>query len=911
MTAPTPDLSPAHRAIIDASAIAPAVALARGYRTIPGGREGIAELLALGFAPKQARAPALLVPVWGVAGDAPVTHQIRPDAPRTEKKASGKVKVIKYETPAGARMALDVPRAARAQIDDPRVPLWITEGARKADAGVSHGLCCVALLGVWNWKGTNAKGGKTILADWGSVALNGREVFIAFDSDVMEKPEVERALSDLKDFLDSRDARVSLVYLPSAVGGAKVGLDDYFAGGGTVDALRELATKKLRKGSAQPPPPLAAPPPPSPSGEINHEPHGPHEHAHEPPAPPAKPTLHITHDISGMADALEAALVASKTVHMFQRSGELVEPSRDGMLAAAGAPPRGALVIRAVSVSRLSDIASREIAWTKSEGKKGDAKPARPDVDAVKALLARPPGRWRYLRGIVTAPSFRSDGSILSRPGYDGATGLLMVDTRTKFLPVAEAPSRADARAALASFHDLLHDFPFVEPSDRAAIVASILTVLARHAIDGPVPMVIVRAPEAGSGKSMLVDLVGRIVTGEGVERYTLSKEEESERKQLFAIARSAVPIALLDNVDKTFGSSALDGMLTSQRVSDRVMGTNDNTSTPFTTVMFVTGNNLEIKGDLGRRIMLAEIAPHCERPDERANFRHPRILEHVAGERAKLVAGALTILRGFHVAGRPRAPETKPVGSFEAWDDLVRQAVIWAGDADPIDSRQRLRELGSVDREVLKELLSAWQESIGAEHPVSIADLVKLANDRTEQIFRSAPTFVHERLRNALIPLNVSRKNNNVDPVSVGYYLRKNKDKIVDGLCVTRGGTTHNNVAQWVLRQDGVYGHDKQGVNPITPMTPRSPPDPFLTTGSSPVIGGDGGDKSVVDARVRAQARMRVCGAELPKHDPHDPQTTQAEGAPDQSAGVILGVIPGMPPGSPARPTPPAEIQF
>ena len=887
-------LSPAHQAIITASSISPEVAAARGYRSIPAGPEGIGQLATLGFDSYQRRAPALLIPIYGVSGEL-VTYQIRPDNPRL-KKSKGKPgagKALKYETPAGSRMVLDVPRAAHAQLKDPTVPLWITEGARKADSAVSHGLCCIALLGVDSWRGTNDEGGKTALSCWDSIALNGREVTIAFDSDVMEKADVAKALERLRAFLVGREARVSLAYLPTAAGGAKVGLDDFFAAGGTVDALRLHVTTKVRGAQASifdPP----APPPPTPSTAT---------------AATSRPKIEISHDLAAMADEAESALVASKEIHVFQRSGELVEPARDGMNASEGAPTRGPLVIRPISLSRLIDISSRVIAWLKPEGKKGELKPARPDKDAMSILLARPPGSWRYLRGIVTAPSMRPDGSILSKPGYDRATGLLMVDTRTAFLPVGDRPTRQDAREALVKFHDLLHDFPFVEPSDRAAIVASILTVLARHAIDGPVPMVIVRAPEAGSGKSMLVDIVGRIVTGEGVERYTISKEDESERKQLFAIARSAVPIALIDNVDKTFGSPALDGMLTSQRVTDRKMGTNDNISTPFTTVMFVTGNNLQIKGDLGRRIMLAEIAPQCERPDERANFRYPRILEHVAGERAKLVQAALTILRGFHVAGRPRAPETKPVGSFEAWDDLVRQAVIWAGDADPIDSRQRLRELGSVDREVLKELLSAWLEDIGAEVPVSIADLVTRANDRPEHSFGSRPPFIHERLRNALLSLNFVRKNNNVDPVSIGYYLRRNKDKIVDGLCVTRAGTAHNNVATWILRKSPGPSQRKPGESTIPPVTPGIAPNVNSYPASSLYNdGGYGGDKDVIASHVCARARaLRESGVDF--HAPHDKVSTQVEDTHSDNHPVISGEIKtitpgasGMPPGARAE---------
>jgi len=83
-----------------------------------------------------------------VTGDI-VLHQTRPDHPR--RKAEGKA--IKYETPHQARMALDVPPAVRPLLGNPALPLVVTEGARKADSGASIGLCCIAVAGVWNWRG--------------------------------------------------------------------------------------------------------------------------------------------------------------------------------------------------------------------------------------------------------------------------------------------------------------------------------------------------------------------------------------------------------------------------------------------------------------------------------------------------------------------------------------------------------------------------------------------------------------------------------------------------------------------------------------------------------------------------------------------------------------------------------------
>jgi hypothetical protein len=70
-------------------------------------------------------------------------------------------------------------------------------------------------------------------------------VYVAFDSDVATKPQVHASLARLKDFLESRRAKVELIYLPSA-DGEKVGLDDFFAASHSVEELLGYATGDLR-----------------------------------------------------------------------------------------------------------------------------------------------------------------------------------------------------------------------------------------------------------------------------------------------------------------------------------------------------------------------------------------------------------------------------------------------------------------------------------------------------------------------------------------------------------------------------------------------------------------------------------------------------------------------------------------
>jgi hypothetical protein len=78
---------------------------------------------------------------------------------------NGDGKPIKYEPPVSQTNGIDVPPGVGLLLDDPSMPLWITEGVQKADCAAEHGLCCVALPGVWSWRARNGHRGKTALAD--------------------------------------------------------------------------------------------------------------------------------------------------------------------------------------------------------------------------------------------------------------------------------------------------------------------------------------------------------------------------------------------------------------------------------------------------------------------------------------------------------------------------------------------------------------------------------------------------------------------------------------------------------------------------------------------------------------------------------------------------------------------------
>lgn len=251
MSNATPDrnLFDAHlRMLRDESSISDAAITARGYRSVVDKND----LAALGFAKSQQLAPGLLLPCCAPDGSNGL-YQFRPDAPRADKHG----KLIKYETKAGAAMRLDCPPVCRSQLTDPAIPLWITEGIKKGDSLASHGFCAVALLGVWNFKGANEFGGVAVLADFDFIAWKDaktrieRAVRICFDSDVMFKPEVRKALERLTEILERRGAIVSAVYLPDC-GAGKIGVDDFLRLKGK-DELEKLVTAPKPAAQAKPP----------------------------------------------------------------------------------------------------------------------------------------------------------------------------------------------------------------------------------------------------------------------------------------------------------------------------------------------------------------------------------------------------------------------------------------------------------------------------------------------------------------------------------------------------------------------------------------------------------------------------------------------------------------------------------
>lgn len=195
-----------------------------------------------------------LVPGWAVTGVDPETGerdfsgiQFKPDKPRpqTEKDGTPKLssdgtpKVRKYESASGypaEPLFLGTEEDGYWQriLSDRSIPLLITEGSKKASSGLSHGFCTVSIPGVTC--GQKLGRIKPKIEQFCGI---GRTVFLCFDSDLHDNPNVARALDKLGRLIAACGAVVKVALLPED--GAQ-GLDDFLVAEGR-EAFAEILEK--------------------------------------------------------------------------------------------------------------------------------------------------------------------------------------------------------------------------------------------------------------------------------------------------------------------------------------------------------------------------------------------------------------------------------------------------------------------------------------------------------------------------------------------------------------------------------------------------------------------------------------------------------------------------------------------
>ncbi|MEI9987141.1 MAG: hypothetical protein WDN69_30730 [Aliidongia sp.] len=382
-------------------------------------------------------------------------------------------------------------------------------------------------------------------------------------------------------------------------------------------------------------------------------------------------------------EEVEAALVEAN-LGIYQRSLTLVRVGLEPYSASGGRTISGPKII-AVEAAFLRLQAGRAVHLERFDKRSDDWTRSDVPMTIIEGIQSRA-GYWQFPRldGLINGPTLRPDGTILHSPGFDEQSGLLLVDEGSAFPWVSTAPVLAEAQHALSLFDKLLGGFPFLDAVDRAVWLSAVLSAVARY-YGGAIPMHCISATAAGSGKSMLADMVAIIATGRPAPVLSQAAKDEEMEKRLAGAILAGDRLLMLDNCDRPIESALLCQAISQPALKLRALGSSTLADLPGELMVIATGNNLRLVGDLGRRSILCRLDAKVERPELRRFAFDP--IEYATANRGHLLWAALTILRAYIYAGMPEQHHT-PLGGF-ASAGLGWCAVHWSGSASKTRARR------------------------------------------------------------------------------------------------------------------------------------------------------------------------------------------------------------------------------
>lgn len=476
--------------------------------------------------------------------------------------------------------------------------------------------------------------------------------------------------------------------------------------------------------------------------------------------------LVVSGQIARAIDETEQALLTARQP-VLVRAGVLVQPLWSRYPTAAGAETQ-ITTLKPLTVPNLAYMINRHAAeYYRWDGRKKAETIINPPHDVLAALLDL--GHWGFPRvtGVISTPTLRPDGGILTEAGHDAATGLWhWPDKKLKLPPIADKPSKKEAEAALELLNALLAEMPFVADLDRAVALAAMITVVVRGAFD-VAPLFLFLAPEAGTGKSYLVDVIAHIATGRWCPVISVRSTAEEMEKRLGALLLEAPPVISLDNLTTDLRGELLCQMTERPLVKVRVLGKSETPECEWRGTVFATGNNIRLVGDMTRRGLICNLDAEAERPEARTFKGNP--IASVLADRGKYVAAALTVVRAYLAAGeRVQCPS---LGSYGGWSRFVREPLLWLGQADPVKSMEQARH-DDPERGAAQRLVEQWQEHLGLERSYKVTDIIKIASET-----RSGVDLTWERVRPEFFDLLLERagndRGNEIKAQRLGVWLR------------------------------------------------------------------------------------------------------------------------------------------
>lgn len=475
-----------------------------------------------------------------------------------------------------------------------------------------------------------------------------------------------------------------------------------------------------------------------------------------------KPVIrHVDGEIVRLSAAAEYVLARSGT--HFHSGGRIVALKND-----AGS---GDLAVEAITDQALVKALSKVASWQKYDGRSKRWLRCDPRPQLINSLMK---GQGyevlQPLSGLARQPYFRTGGTLVMAPGYDPESQTYADFDPAEF-PLPE-PTEEAAREALEALKGLLDEFHFAGPGDLSAALCAILTATVRAAL--PVaPAFNISASGSGSGKSYLAATIAPFAGPGQPESLPYPESRDDASKKMIALLINKPAVAIFDDMQTDWlPYTTMNRMLTSETMADRILSRSQMVTVSTRCFFMGTGNNVQPARDMCRRVVTIYLSPRTSSP---ATLRYKgRPAEEVRRNRGKFVAAALTIVRAWQAAGKPRGDEPYIATYGDEWADMCRYPLTWLGEIDP--ARSLIEQVESdPDGEAFAILLQEWARCFGPR-PMMVREVIQRADNGVMEALRDLP---------------IIERNGEINRDRFGWLLKKNANRIMQGMELKRTPTS------------------------------------------------------------------------------------------------------------------------
>lgn len=420
--------------------------------------------------------------------------------------------------------------------------------------------------------------------------------------------------------------------------------------------------------------------------------------------------------------------------------------------------------------------------------KNNEQKYINPPGELIKQLLSIN-RKLNKISTVTDMPIILNNGEIISKYGYHEEHGIFISHTHESF-PELKNISNEKLLQAISNLIYPFCEFSFKTQLDFSVTLAAILTTITRPILP-TVPAFSIDAPIQGTGKSYLGQCLSVLATANPPTTFPPNKikNDDELRKKITGSLLNNDRAILLDNIVDSFDSPTLATFLTSEKYTDRLLNQNINVTFDNRLLVLLTGNNIELSGDMLRRVLKCRLDSQMQDPYTRS-FKHTP-LQYIKRNRYKLVISGLTIIKAYFESEHFHNSQHKNKGllsSFEEWDKIVRQPILWL--SNTIDSEKFQDPVDSIKQSMKADPdTQAWSRILQELDQINeLKDKWLEAKEILQIILNSSNhVMIIELLQDLLNTDEISHRN-------FGKALSFRKDKVVNNLRIVQKQNSNRN---------------------------------------------------------------------------------------------------------------------